>query len=238
MPALSTLNPSENIKVLTIGESGSGKTCAASSFPGPVHILDFDNKVSSAAAFHAGTAQLEQISYENYAPVDDKGTSFEKCSRALAEMKKSGKFPRTLVLDSLTTFSDEVMRYLIRLNPKVARMTVQGVTVPSQQDYQIARMYFKQFLTELLNQPCNVIVTAHIQVEKDESTGEIHRSAMIAGKLSRELPIYFPEVYRLFVKDGKYLAQTKSDNRYQCRTQIRGLPAEVPFTHEELTKQR
>lgn len=236
MANLSDLKTSENIKLLLFGDSGAGKTCFATGWPGPVHVLDFDNKVSSAAAYWAGTPQIEQITYENYGTVDNRGTSAERCNAALGEMKRSGKYPRTLVLDSLTTFSDEVMRYLMRLNPGIKRFETKGSQVPAQQDYQVARLYFKQTLTELINLPCNIVVLAHIQMDKDETTGEIHRTPMLAGKLSRELPIFFPEVYRAYAKDNKYWAQTKTDSRYQCRTQIRGLPAEIELKYESLVK--
>lgn len=238
MAKLTDFEVSKNIKLLAYGDSGVGKTCAATGFPGPVHVLDFDNKISSAAAYWKGTAQLAQITYENYGPVDDKGSSGQRCNTDLGNMKKANAYPRTLVLDSLTTFSDEMLRYLMRLNPGIKRMDTRGAATPALQDYQVARLFFKQILTEIINFPCNVVVLAHIQTEKDEATGEILRSPMLAGKLSKELPIYFEEVYRVHAKDGKYLAQTKSDYKYNCRTQIKGLPPEIPFSYEEIIKPR
>lgn len=238
MANLTDFEVSKNIKLLAYGNSGTGKTCAATGFPGPVWVADFDNKISSAAAYHKGTSQLAQISYENYGPVDTRGTSIEKFNIKLAEMNKSKLFPRTLVVDSLTTFSDEAIRFLMRMNPGLKRMDTKGASIPSLQDYQVARLFFKEIITGVINFPCNVIFLAHIQIDKDESTGEIFRTPMMAGKLSRELPIYFEEVYRIYCKDGKYLAQTKSDNRYNCRTQIKGLPAEIEFKYDELIKQR
>lgn len=236
MPALNTIKPEQNIRMLLYGDSGSGKTCFATGWPGPIHYCDFDGKVNSAAAFLAGSDKLNEISYENYAPVDDKGSAGMRFNADLGKMRRDGTLPGTLVLDSLTTFSDEMMRYLMRLNPGIKRMDTKGAATPAMQDYQVARLFFKQVLGELLNLSCNLIVTAHIQVDKDEMTGEILRTPMLAGKLSRELPILFPEVHRSFVKDGKYLAQTKSDARYQCRTQIPRLPAEIELKYESLIK--
>lgn len=236
MPGLSEIKPDQHIKVLLYGDSGTGKTCFGTGWPGPIHYCDFDGKVNSAAAFLEGNPKLKEITYENYAPVDDKGTAGQRFNTDLGQMRKSGKLPGTLILDSLTTFSDEMMRYLMRLNPGIKRMDTKGAATPAMQDYQVARLFFKQILGELLNLPCNLIVTAHVQIDKDEITGEILRTPMLAGKLSRELPILFPEVHRSFVKDGKYLGQTKSDARYTCRTQIRGLPAEIELKYESLIK--
>lgn len=236
MAQLSDLKTSENIRLLLFGDSGTGKTCFASGWPGPVHYADFDGKVSSAAAFLADSPKLAEISYENYAPTDKIGTAGARFNADLGKMRKEGKLPGTLVLDSLTTFSDEMMRYLMKLNPGIKRMDTLGAATPAMQDYQVARLFFKQMLGELLNLPCNLVVTAHVQMDKDEITGEILRTPMIAGKLSRELPILFPEVYRSYVKDGKYLAQTKSDSKFQCRTQIRGLPAEIELKYESVIR--
>lgn len=236
MPALNTLKPEQNIRLLVFGDSGSGKTCFGAGWPGPVHFADFDGKVNSAAAFLAGSDKLNEISYENYAPTDKYGSAGARFNADMGKMRQAGKLPGTLVLDSLTTFSDEMMRYLMKLNPGIKRMDTLGAATPAMQDYQVARLFFKQVLGELLNLPCNLVVTAHIQVDKDEITGEILRTPMLAGKLSRELPILFPEVYRSYVKDGKYWAQTKSDARYQCRTQIQGMPAEIELKYEALTR--
>ena len=236
MPELNTLKPEQHIKLLLFGDSGSGKTCFASGWPGPIHYADFDGKVNSAAAFLAGDPKLNEISYENYAPTDNVGSAGAKFNADMGKMRKEGKLPATLVLDSLTTFSDEMMRYLMKLNPGIKRMDTKGAATPAMQDYQVARLFFKQVLGELLNLPCNLVVTAHIQMDKDEVTGEILRTPMLAGKLSRELPIIFPEVYRSYVKDGKYMAQTKSDSKYQCRTQIQGLPADIELKYESLIK--
>lgn len=240
MPSLNDLKISENLRLLQYGESGTGKTVFATGFPTPIHVLDFDNKISSAAAYwrEKDPARLNDITYETYGPTDERGTQAERCSNDLGKMRKEGKFPRTLVLDSLTTFSDEFMRYLMRINPGIKRMDTKGAATPAMQDYQVAKLYFKQFIGQLLTLPCNVVVLAHIQMDKDEITGEILRTPMIAGKLSRELPIWFEEVHRSYVKDGKYMSQTKSDSRYQCRTQIPRLPAEIELRYEELVKQR
>lgn len=235
MSKLSEMKAEENLKILIYGDSGSGKTCFACSFPGPIYVFDFDNKVSSAASHLQGSEQLNLIDYDSYAPVDAKGTSGEAANRKLGELKKDNPY-KTIVLDSLTTFGDEMMKYLMRINTGIKRPSTQGVQMPTLQDYGIARNFFKQLIQELLGFNCNVIVTAHVQTEKDELTGQILRSPMFAGKLAKELPIYFAEVYHSFVKDGKYMAQTKTDFKFNCRTQIRGMKPEVVLDYKSLNQ--
>ena len=60
MARLSELKTVDLIKILVYGEPGSGKTCFAAGFPGPILFLDFDNKVSSAARYYAGQERLSQ----------------------------------------------------------------------------------------------------------------------------------------------------------------------------------
>lgn len=226
MTKLSTLKDAQHFKGLIIGDSGAGKTCFAAGF-GRTYVLDFDNKISSAAAFYRHSPQIEKIDYDNYAPTDTKGTAFEKANQKLGEIKKALGDYETIVIDSLTTLSDEAMKWIMRINPGTKRNATKGAQAPALQDYGIFRIFMKDFIQQVINLPCHVIFTAHIQIEKDETTGQILRSPMLAGKLSRELPIYFPEVWRAFTKDDKYLLQTQSDSKFTCRSQIPGIPKEV-----------
>ncbi len=111
---LSDMKPSENIKILIYGESGSGKTCFASRAPGPVWFADFDGKVNSAAQFLKGDKQLEQITYDDYVPKGDlPADRFNNELERLQKLATAGDFPyKTIVLDSLTTFCDESMKYI------------------------------------------------------------------------------------------------------------------------------
>jgi hypothetical protein len=82
-------------------------------------------------------------------------------------------------------------------------------------------------------------MTAHIKTDRSELTGEIIRSPIMDGSFSQSLPIFFEEVYRVFMKDGKPYAQTKSDQYYDfCRSQIPRLPNPVELKYEEISKKR
>lgn len=240
MAQLTDLSNSPHKKLLIYGDSGAGKTCIAGTFPGPIHICDFDGKVNSLASFLKGNPKLSEISYESYTPAGKRGESAALFNNHMLALSKTKPFPyQTLVIDSLTTFSDEGMNYLMAQNPGIKRMTTGVVNVPAQQDYGIARIWFKQMIQTILTFPCNVIFTAHINVEKDELSGAIIRSPMLAGKLKQELPIYFEEVYRAYFENGKAMLQTKPDRAFGIiRSQIRGLPAAIEAKYEEIIKER
>lgn len=242
MAKLSEIAQSTNLKLLLLGDSGAGKTTFAASGPGRVQIADFDGKVSSAAQYlrENNPSQLDQVNYTDYASIGkfgDKELAAHKFNQDMGQLAKDLGEVRTFVLDSLTTFSDASMEYLLKSNPGVKRFVTQGAQIPVLQDYQMARIWFKQMLTALLSLKCHVIVTAHIQVDKDELTGQIIRSPMMAGKLSRELPIYFEEVWRAYRDErGEYWAQTQSDRSFVCRSQIPGLPNPVKLDWNEINK--
>lgn len=246
--ALSELDPNKNKNILLVGDSGTGKTCFSGTAPGKVHVCDFDGKISSLAGHLKviNPAALDRISYEQYLPrkafPGHEGGTFNDDMGKLEKLAAEGKFPYdTIVIDSLTTMSDEVMKYLMKLNPGVKRTVTKGAQAPALQDYGLFRIFMKQMITSILSFPCNVIFTAHIERTKDEHTGRIIQTPMLTGKLSAELPIYFDEVYKTVIetdKDGKttYMAQTKADKQFSCRTQIPGLPALIPLDFAELLK--
>lgn len=246
MAQLKDLAEDKTIKLLIFSDSGNGKTCFANSFPGKIYNFDFDNKISSAANFYTGTEQLNEIEYDSYAPTkkDDIGP-MERFIKKINEFdERRSDFPfKTIVVDSLTTFSDEALKYIMKINPGIKRMETKGAATASMQDYGVARTFFKQVIMGVLSLPCNVIFTAHIATDKDENTGEILRTPLIAGKLKNELPIYFAEVYRAYVEtDAKgvrnYMAQTQSDSKFNCRSQIKGLPPKIPLKYEQLIMKR
>jgi hypothetical protein len=241
MAKLSDLRSEGNLKLLLYGDSGAGKTSFLAGMPGPVHVADFDGKMLSAAEFlrHTNAAQLVNVSYENYSAMSGPRMAADQFNFDMGQAKKTKPFPyKTLCLDSLTTFNDASMQYLIKANPGVIkRVSTQGVQLPVLQDFGMARIWFKAVIGELLSLPCNVVVTAHIQVEKDEATGRILRTPMMTGKLAKELPIYFGEVWRCYRDDkGEHWAQTQTDSQYTCRSQIPGLPNPVKLDWAEINK--
>ena len=73
-------------------------------------------------------------------------------------------------------------------------------------------------------------MTAHIDVKKDDLTGEITRGPVMDGSFAQELGVYFKEVWVLGVEKEKRLAQTQTNYKYACRSQIKGLPTSLDIT--------
>jgi hypothetical protein len=231
----------KQIKLLLIGDSGAGKTCGACSFAeaGKVRLCDFDGKASSARMFYRGRPEiLKNIEVERYTPTAEDRLPARRFMQDLQKWRNdfaSGKI-QTLIIDSLTTFTDETLKWLMRENPGLKRPETRQFEVACINDYQILRGFMKQFVMEALSLPANVIFTAHIATEKDESTGEILRTPMIPGKFARELPIYFEEVWRVYMKDGKSLAQTVPNSRYTLVRRQLPVPNDFELKYSNITK--
>lgn len=241
MPSLSQLKTEGNLKILLMGDAGVGKTVFACGFPGRTKLLDFDLKADSAALFYRKeTERLERIDVEQFNPIVDKISPMEKLNSLIQKwmvQERTGKMEfDNLVLDSITTFSAAALRHIVATNPGIKRTESAQGKQPGLQDYGILKREFEKLINGLVGLPCNVIMLAHIATEKDELTGQMLRHTMMDGSFAKQLPIYFKEVWRAFVKDGKRFAQTQSDHQYNCRSQIPGLPNPLPLNYTELAK--
>lgn len=224
-----------NQKLLLMGNPGVGKTVFAASFPGPVLLLDFDSKADSAALFYRDKPELlDQVT------VEELGSSLianpiVELNRILTEelipQQRAGQMKYgTIILDSITTFSRATLEHIIKTNPGIKRNhTKQGV-MPGMQDYGILRREFAKLIPGILSLPCNVIMTAHISTTKDGITEEIVRGPVMDGSFSQELAVYFKEVWVIAVEKEKHIAHTRSNYKYTCRSQIKGLPNPFDIT--------
>jgi hypothetical protein len=238
VPKLSELPDLSDIKILYYGNSGSGKTVGALSYPTPMYVADFDGKVNSAARIMK-EEQKKLIDYDDYRKASgDAFVLFESFVAKQHQLVKDKMFTyKTIVVDSLTICADLMLKALMARYPS-ARVKP---NIPSQQDYGVFTIEFKTFIMRLLELPCNIVVTGHIQESKDEMTGEMLRMILLPGaRLPKWLPVVFEEVHRTFTenRDGKtvYLAQTKSDVKFACRSQIPGLAAVIPLGYNALTE--
>lgn len=242
MPTLAEIKTDGNLKILVYGNSGSGKSCFAVGLPTPTLYLDFDGKADSAALFYKNDMErLKNVDVRNLSQgfVQSPIVELEKIiANELIPQEQSGtmKF-KTLILDSITTFSAQTLKHIVDSNPGIKRVVTKQGQQPGMQDFGILKREFAKLIPNILALPCNVIMLGHISTEKDDISGEIIRGPAMDGSFAKDLPIYFKEVWRSYVDDKNvHWAQTRSDARYSCRSQIHGLPNPMRLSYGEVDK--
>lgn len=240
---LSNVLQDDKFKGLIFGDAGAGKTTYAISLPGPVLVLDFDKKIGSAANYWKDkrpelleTVEVKQFSTNKVTqdPFLKFRAILDECDRAI----ESGKFPyETVVLDSLTMYSEALMAHVIKANPGVRRAIKD---VPALQDYQVANILFKQDMGRLLDFPCNVITIGHVKRTQIEGEPEKNQ-VMLSGQLAGYVPKIFREVWYAsssLDKEGKpeHRFLTRNNGKYECRTDIQKIPSVVKMDWEIVSK--
>lgn len=209
MPTLLDTDIPPTIKLLNIGESGTGKTGACASLAKAGYrlwFLDFDAGFSSRSAiFDALSEDKAALGRVNYETLRDtivtvKGLPKVKAPthayKAAGEVLNGWKIEDftqddIIILDSLTTFSDAAFNEALMLGARLNQR-------PQLQDYGWTADSVKLFI-EMLTSPeikCHVIVNSHVRYltsEGDEATQRGLPNAK-GQEISRVVSRYFNTV--------------------------------------------
>jgi len=212
----------EFLKLLVVGDYGSGKSIFASSFPTPALIFDFDRGILSYRG--------KDFDYCSYATEQKCWLEFEKDQRDVAKAVAEGKY-KTIIIDSTSTMADLAMERALQLDPKRNPNTNGPVW---NVHYGIVKTLVEGQIRKILQMQANIVIIAHLQLIKDEETGAIlGAQPLLPGQLSIKLPGYFDEVYYAFTKQkeghAQYVLQTASKGHYKARSRISGEKHILPF---------
>lgn len=174
-------------RVLVYGPSGTGKTYFGSTFPKPF-FFDFDG----------GWLTLINRPVDGVSFADERGAgAYQKFEKLFNEKVKDPKV-ETLVIDSLTTFSEHLMRNVMSLQNKPAD------TVPDLRDWGIFIQRMKRLLYQVTaGRSKGLVMTAHEKIITDDA-GLVKFVPLISGQvLPSHLSIWFDETYYSVVRGGK-----------------------------------
>lgn len=225
---------------LVIGDSGTGKTPFAATYPKP-YFLDFDEGTRSASGLlkPEQIAPFMDISYKGRAPKRDGLYEYGKAYPAfLKRMNEIGdlidakKWPyRTLVFDSATMLLEIMMNYILAddgahgKNPQIQHW-----------GKQINEM--KSILGQLRRWPGYKIFTAHIQRDQNDVTKATEQLPLVTGKLAGLITIYFPEIYFMGVKtvngERKSLLYTINSEVYRSARSGSRVPTETEAHYKNI----
>ena len=195
-------NKAKRLKLVQLGESGSGKThraLTATDF-GPMYIFDCDGKLENYA--NSGLLTDNQLSLIEFDYVKNSAQVMAK----LREFKSMGdKLPHaTIVLDTFSRWNEILISEITEVSKKKMQI----------QDWGELKNINAKFLKELFSLPCNIIINAHL-AEKENAVGELAFTAGGAGSASQMLPEFVDECHYLFIQKpaNKHTVQGKGSGK-------------------------
>jgi len=234
--------PFTQIRLAIQSASGEGKTVAALTAPNPV-VLDADNNLSITKAICAGKSadnvtvipicDKEWIQ-KNLAVSNGRDAVFKWISVEAPKLSAS----HTLILDSWT-FIQNAFDSQTRLEPSIGRGGAEDKFA-----FWERKLTWSKSVCEILRVlKCNVIVTFHETVERNEegvATGKL--KPLMQGAFADQLKGHFTDWFRQTavakLKDPNnrysevvgtdYMWQTQSDNICSCKTNLMGVKRLVP----------
>jgi len=207
---------------LVLGQKGTGKTRLLSTCRLPVCIDSFDPFGTQTAALRPfierGDIIVCDYEYDDW----NNPVTYDRWSKDFTARKREGFFDRfaTYALDSLSGFVRYVLYYIIKLSGHQKTDKTPGIA-----DYQVLYMTMMDELNEILQLPCDVIVTGHLQMEKDDLLNTMVAVPNLTPKLSVEVPSLFLEQWLTRIvkgaKDDEYKLQVKPDGvKWHAETRI------------------
>jgi hypothetical protein len=195
------------VKCLVYGPSGIGKTYLALTSPGKVAVIDTEG----GTAFYANRAGLSEF---DVLPTK----TFNDVTRAIAYLKDHPGEYETLVIDPVTvlyeTLQDaaQVRRGRQRGDPDAELEML---------DWNAIKRTYKALMTDLINLPMHVLVTAR---ERDETVKQGREFVKIGVKPDAEksTPYYFDTIVRLTMEGNKRVAIVEKDRTGTLGAKVNG----------------
>ena len=190
---------------LLIGDTGSGKTRLAGTFPRP-YFMDYDKGIRSLGRdFNSCTTIIEAPRGRSPRPgMYEYGKGWAAAMKRIDEIGRlmdKGNWPYdTFIHDSLTTLQDLALSAVLS---EAAAKNRHKLGDPVDPGLWFGQMTLIQNLvSEMRGWPGLKIFTAHIQKDVNTVTQTVEKMALVTGKLAGKLPVFFDEIYFCECKTG------------------------------------
>ena len=212
MPNLSNVSHEKGLFCMFKGEPGTRKSTQALSFPTPQYWFSWDRKMMALKIPQRKWGIPDDaIDYDNY---DDWNKGVKKLERF-----RSNCPYKTIVIDSITSCADTILRKVIqsragqtRASGDAAGKMIAGIPVSEIEDFNAEATALSELLALTKDiqsyHKINVILIAHvIQADYKSLTGKTHVSRTIvtaAKKIAAKIPAYCDEVYHFNITGGGF----------------------------------
>lgn len=198
---------------LFVGVTGVGKTIAAASFPTPMMIYDFDDRIEPVSKFYPDR-DIDYKAVVAFAPKQrSDAIGFLDFCKEFQDLQDYCPY-ETVVIDSFTSLSNCSIQFQLGQNVDVKK-NKGGIEIPFMDEYKGETQVASQLMEAMKNLPCHVIFTAHpINKLMMTKPGEMesmrqYRSIVAHGtKTPSIVPNYFNEQYYFYTSDVTQMGQT------------------------------
>lgn len=218
-----------------------GKSLAASTYPRPLYMFDFENKMDAIKNYYVNILkkpdQMKGITFDTYRDWDPAWMKLVNFSGV------TGCPYKTIVWDSLTASAWLAIMSIVRAKGDAGKKIAGKIKVAGIEDYggEAAALNntIDQFIT-LSRMGVYVVMVAHILRVVDKPAGQAateSRTLMTGGrKVAAGIPGYFRETYHFEVdaldpKTPKYVAKTRHSGDDFARTSL-PLPGMIEWTNK------
>ncbi len=247
MPNLSSVSHNNGLFCMFKGEPGTRKSTQALSFPKPQYWFSWDQKMTALLIpMREWRIDPKLIDYNDY-------NDWNKGNDKLERLRSDCKY-KTIVIDTITSCADTILRCVIQAKTGVTRQSGQAAgkviaTIPVNEveDFNAEAAALSELLALTKDiqsyHKINVILIAHvIQADYKSLGGKTHVSRTIvtaAKKIAAKIPAYCDEVYHFnisgggFGQDGEYALLTTHTGDDFARTTL-PLEKEIKFGDKPL----
>lgn len=246
MPKLAAYVPKlQGSNILGKGDSGSGKSVAAYSFPN-AYVFDLDNRVQSVVSYYQRIQRMDILKNLEYDTYTGNGAIINMLQKLSSFVNRCPY--ETVIIDTLTSLADSTLNHAIRMRGGEGGKKIAGIDTNTIEDYGVENsvvMDIIQVFQAMKNVTC--ILNAHVLSVEEKQLGgptTISRTLLTGGKkVAAKIPGYFGETWHFDTKSNmkgtKYIVRTQHGGADYAKTSLI-LPIEIDWTdkvfYEEVTK--
>jgi hypothetical protein len=209
----------DSFNLLLLGEMGGGKTFILRTARFPVHLDSFDP---------GGSKGLRKWIKEGKIIVDSRWESesrlapwaFDEWLEVMEHRQRIGYFKHigTYALDSSTMWAEAAMNKILLAASRP------GTSPRFTKDYEPQKNLMRNSIKEILDLPCDFIMTGHLEQFNDVAEGTVRYRYMTTGKGAIIIPTQFDEIWVCAPTEGsggvKYRVLTQSTGTHTCRSRL------------------
>lgn len=203
MPNLNTKKIGGLFRGLFVGDPGTGKTIAAGSFPGPMKIYDFDDRVDPLLSFYPLRNDIEYVTVVSQDSERKDCINFMEFCKEFMDLQDRCPY-ETVIIDSITQMSNCCVLYSLFINGEF-NLKKGKLPRPQFEEYKAETATTLRILEVVKSLPAHFIATAHpiskleVTVPGDlESLRPILSLTGYGTKTPSMIPIGFNEMYHFY----------------------------------------